>query len=117
MNYVRKHKELEAVLRNLGGKSPEMMEHFGKLHKSTCKSGDVPNKYKELIALGIAISIRCNDCISYHMNDVIRAGATNQEIIETINVAVLMGGGPALMYATHAYEAMNEFRQEHEMNT
>jgi len=116
MNYVRKHKELETVLRSLGGASPEMMEHFGKLHRSTCKSGEVPNKYKELIALGIAISIRCNECISYHMNDAIRAGATDQEILETINVSVLMGGGPALMYATHAYEAMKEFREEHQLN-
>jgi len=44
--------------------------------------------------------------------DAIKAGATDEEILETIGVSVLMGGGPALMYATHAYEAMKEFREE-----
>lgn len=114
MSYVSKHKELVGVLRHLGGDSPEMLDAFGKLHKSTSKGGTVPAKYKELIALGISISIRCNECISYHMNDVIKAGATDEEIVETIGVSVLMGGGPALMYATHAYEAMKEFRAEAE---
>ena len=112
MNYVDKHKELVGVLRHLGGDAPDMMDAFSKLHKSASRPGEVPVKYKELIALGISMSIRCNECISYHMNDAIKAGATYEEILETIGVSVLMGGGPALMYATHAYEAMKEFREE-----
>lgn len=117
MDYVKKHKELLSVLRSLGGDSPDMLMQFDKLHEVTNQPGEVPTKYKELIALGISISIRCEECISYHMNDVIKAGATDQEILETINVSVLMGGGPALMYATHAYEAMKEFRKESQSNS
>jgi len=110
MNYTDKYEHIKSVLRKLGRDSPDMMQHFGALHKSSIKAGSLPNKTKELIALGISISIRCNECIIYHLNDAMRAGATEGEILETINVAVMMGGGPALMYATHAYEAMKEIR-------
>ncbi len=110
MSYTEQYDHIKSVLRKLGGVSPDMIQHFGALHKSSTKSGALPNKTKELIALGISISIRCNECITYHLNDVIKAGATDEEIIETINVSVMMGGGPALMYATHAYEALREFR-------
>lgn len=111
MDYTSQHKHLKSVLRRLGGESPEMMKHFSALHKSSTESGVLPNKTKELIALGISISIRCNDCIIYHLSDAIDAGATDKEIMETINVSVMMGGGPALMYATHAYEALHEMRK------
>ena len=110
MSYIEQYKHIKSVLRKLGGDSPDMIQDFGTLHKSSTKSGSLPNKTKELIALGISISIRCNECITYHLNDVIEAGATDEEIIETINVSVMMGGGPALMYATHAYEALHEMR-------
>ena len=110
MKYQEQYKHVKSVIRKLGGESQEMLEHFSSLHKVSVKSGDIPNKYKELIALGISISIRCNECIVYHLNDALKAGATDNEIIETINVSVMMGGGPALIYATHAYEALHEIR-------
>ena len=110
MSYTKQYNHIKTVLRKLGGDSPEMMQHFGALHKASTKAGALPNKTKELIALGISISIRCSECITYHLNDAVRAGATDDEIIETINVSVMMGGGPALMYATHAYEALHEIR-------
>jgi AhpD family alkylhydroperoxidase len=66
-------------------------------------------KIKELIALGIGIAVRCDGCIAYHVHDALRAGATHQEIVETIGVAVLMGGGPAAMYGSEALEALEQF--------
>jgi len=110
MSYIEKYNDINTVLRKLGGDSPQMMTHFGALHKSSVEAGALANKTKELIALGISISIRCNECIVYHLHDAISAGATDDEIIETINVSVMMGGGPALMYATHANEALQEIR-------
>lgn len=110
MTYNEQYTKMKAVLRKLGHDSPEMMLHFGNLHTTATKDGVLPNKTKELIAVGISISIRCNECITYHINDAITAGASDEEILETINVSVMMGGGPALMYATHAYEALKEIR-------
>ncbi len=50
--------------------------------------------------------------IAYHVHDALRAGATRQEIVETIGVAMMMGGGPATMYGCHAFEALDQFETE-----
>ncbi|MDF1697971.1 MAG: carboxymuconolactone decarboxylase family protein [Saprospiraceae bacterium] len=110
MKYQEQYTHVKSVIRKLGGECQDMMEHFSNLHKSSVQEGAIPNKYKELIALGISISIQCNECIVYHLNDAINAGATDEEIMETISVSVMMGGGPALIYATHAYEALQELK-------
>jgi AhpD family alkylhydroperoxidase len=69
-------------------------------------------KHKELIATGIAIAARCNGCIGAHVAAALKAGATKQELIETIDVAVLMGGGPAIIYGTQALAAVEELSAE-----
>ena len=71
--------------------------------------GALSTKTKELIALSIAISVRCDGCIAFHVHDAIAAGADRQEIAEAIGVAVLMGGGPAVVYGAEALEALRQF--------
>jgi AhpD family alkylhydroperoxidase len=56
-----------------------------------------------------SIAARCDGCIAYHVHDALKAGATRKEIVETIGVAVLMGGGPATVYGAEAFEALNQF--------
>ena len=72
------------------------------------------SKTKELISLGIAITVRCEGCISYHVHDALKAGATAEEIVETIGVAILMGGGPAMVYGCEALEALEQFLTQDE---
>ena len=57
------------------------------------------------------MAIQCDDCIAFHTNSALKAGATKEEIIEVLGVTVFMGGGPALMYATHVMEAVDELQQ------
>ena len=64
---------------------------------------------KQLIALGIGISAHCEGCIAYHVHDAVRAGASRQEILETLGIAIMMGGGPAVVYACQALEALDQF--------
>ena len=61
------------------------------------------------MALAIAIVVRCDGCIAFHVHDAVRSGATEAEVNETIGVAVFMGGGPAAIYATEARRAYEEF--------
>lgn len=110
MSYVSKLKNVKSALEEINERAPDIMQTFGPLHKASVKDGSMSNKTKELIALGISITIRCDDCISYHLHDAVKAGATDEEVFETIHVAVCMGGGPSLMYGTHAYEALKEIR-------
>jgi AhpD family alkylhydroperoxidase len=66
---------------------------------------------KELIALAIAISVRCEDCISLHIHDAIKAGASREEIMETVGVAIFMGGRPAVIYGAEALDALEQFEE------
>jgi len=108
-NYVDYHKHLEERLAQLGRDLPGPMSGFARLHKKSVEEGALSARVKELMALAISIAVRCEGCIAYHVHDAIAAGATRQELLETIGVALMMGGGPALMYAAHAQDAIEQF--------
>ncbi len=108
-NHPEHYEHLRNLMGKLGKKIPGPMGGFGELHKASVSEGALTTKIKELIALGIAITVRCDGCIAFHVHDALRAGASHEEIAETIGVAVLMGGGPAVMYGCEAYEAMEQF--------
>jgi AhpD family alkylhydroperoxidase len=101
--------ELGEQIRKLRKGVPETMAAYAQLHKATTAPGVLDKKTKELIALGIGVAIRCDGCIAYHVRDALRAGATREEILETIGVSVLMGGGPAVMSGAEAVAAMEQF--------
>jgi AhpD family alkylhydroperoxidase len=108
-NYPELHRELQLVLGKLAKELPGPMGGFGRLHKEATQAGALATKTKELMALAISIVARCESCIAFHVHDALRAGATRQEVLETIGVAVMMGGGPASMYACEAYDALQQF--------
>lgn len=82
---------------------------FRDLHNSALENGALSTKDKELIALAIGVSKQCNDCIGFHVKAAIAAGATREEVAETVNVCVVMNGGPGYMYGVKALEAFNQF--------
>ena len=88
------------------------MAPFMQLHRISSRDGTLSGKVKELIALGIAICVRCDGCITFHVHDAIRTGASQSEIVETIGVAILMGGAPSVIYGSQALEALKEFEAE-----
>lgn len=105
------YQELNSWMEKLGHVMPGVMQGFGALHEASLKSGALDGKVKELIALGIAITVRCDGCISYHVHDAMKAGATEQEIAETVSVAILMGGGPSVVYGIEAMQAFQQYQQ------
>jgi AhpD family alkylhydroperoxidase len=89
--------------------SPDLMKDFMALHKECMSDGALNKKVKEVIALGIAICIKCDGCIAFHVHDALKAGARHDEIICTIGVAIIMGGGPSVVYGSLALDALKEF--------
>ena len=108
-DYVEYHKHLEERLEQLGHELPGPMTGFSRLHKKAVEDGALSARTKELMALAVSIAVHCEGCIAYHVHDALAASATRQELLETIGVAVMMGGGPALMYAAHALDAVEQF--------
>lgn len=88
---------------------PEAAKGFGDLAKAAIASGALDSKTKELIALAIGITARCDGCLAYHARAAARLGATREEIIETIGVSVYMGGGPSMIYGAEALAAFDAF--------
>lgn len=111
-NYPEHYEQLQALIGRLRNEIPDTMAGFGALHKGATKAGAVDTKTKELIALGIAVAVRCDGCIAFHVHDALEAGASREEIMEAVGVAVLMGGGPALMYGAEALAALDQFQPE-----
>lgn len=112
MNYIDYNTKIKNLMADLGKEIPGTMGNFSKLHEAAIKDNALSSKTKELIALGIAITVRCNGCIAFHVNDALKAGAGREEILETIGVAVLMGGGPSVVYGSEALEALNQYQDK-----
>ncbi len=100
---------LSAELRNLRGGAPEVMKAFSAIAQSALNQGALDTKTKELIALGISVAVRCDDCIAFHVKAAVDRGATREEILETLGMAIYMGAGPSAMYASHALSAYTQF--------
>ncbi len=88
---------------------PETLHAFGELGRAAQAPGALDRKTKELIALAIAVSGRCDGCIGYHARGAARAGASRNEVAEALGVAIQMGGGPAVDYAVDALRAFDQF--------
>ena len=109
-DYVKIRKQLDEELTRLGSELPGPMSGFARLHRKGVEDGALNRKTKEMMAVAISIAVGCEGCIAYHTHDAIQAGATREELVETIGVAILMGGGPASIYATYAMQAIEQLK-------
>jgi AhpD family alkylhydroperoxidase len=109
-SYTEQMKHIRGYTGKLSKVLPDVMKNFYALSKASSTAGVLDAKTKELIALAISVATHCDDCIAFHTSSALKAGATQAEILEMLGVAVFMGGGPALMYATHVMEAVEELQ-------
>jgi AhpD family alkylhydroperoxidase len=110
-NFKNQAQEVLNFIGTLSNENPKIAEGFVTMHKAVGEDKFLSVKIKELISLGIAICVRCEGCIAFHVKDAIGAGATKEEIVETIGVAIVMGGGPSVVYGNKAYKAMQEMME------
>lgn len=91
-------------LKQLGSHRPDAMRAFQDLSQAAFGEGDIPSKYKELIAVAVAVSKQCTYCIESHRGAAIKAGATETELAEAIFIASAIGAGAAVTHGTHLIE-------------
>ncbi len=108
-NFPEIQQSVAAGMGRLGAAAPGVMAGFGAMHKAAMADGALAARHKELMAVAIAIAMRCDGCIAFHVKDALEAGATREELLETIGVAVVMGGGPSVVYGVEAQEALEQF--------
>jgi AhpD family alkylhydroperoxidase len=88
---------------------PGTMQAFGKMGEAAKSGNALDLKTKEFVALGVAISTRCDHCIGYHARNLVRLGASRDEVSEVLSMAAYMGGGPAINYGSKALQAFDQF--------
>lgn len=109
MDYPARYNQLQSEIAALAKEAGGAVGGFSRMHTAAVSAGALDKKTKELLSLAIGIAVHCDDCIAYHVHDALAAGATRAEIVETLGVAIMMGGGPGLMYACQAFEALDQF--------
>ena len=95
-------KENLAKIKKMNDLAPEVMKAFWAFDKAAVAEGVIPVKYKELIAVAVAVTTQCPYCIDIHANNARKAGASEAEIVEATMVAASLRAGGAVTHATHA---------------
>jgi AhpD family alkylhydroperoxidase len=95
-------KENLSRLKKVNELAPEVMKAFWAFDKAAVADGAIPVKYKELIAVAVAVTTQCPYCIDIHTGNARRAGATDAELTEAAMVAAALRAGGAVTHATHA---------------
>jgi AhpD family alkylhydroperoxidase len=89
-------------LKKMDGLAPEVMKAFWAFDKAAVADGAIPVKYKELIAVAVALTTQCPYCIDIHSGNARTAGASEAELAEAAMVAAALRAGAAVTHATHA---------------
>ena len=87
----------------MGQLAPEAMAGFKALDEKALAAGAIPKKYKELMAIAVALTTQCPYCIQVHRKAALAAGATEAELAETVFVASALRAGAALTHGTHLF--------------
>lgn len=103
---------LSGALKPLRGGAPETLSAFSAMAKAALEPNALDTKTKELIALAVSVATRCDGCIAFHAQAAVKHGATRDEVLETMSMAIYMGAGPSVMYAAQALEAFDQFAQK-----
>ena len=96
----------------LGIGNPGIMQGMGALKKAAQSKGALDEKTRELIALAIAATTRCEACIATHVDLAVKAGATRDELLEALAMTVLLNAGAATVYTSYILEAFDQFSEK-----
>ena len=91
-------------LRKMATLAPTAWPAFQAFDRAALADGAVPAKYKELMAVAVALTTQCPYCIEIHAKKARQAGANEQELVETTLVAAALRAGGAMTHGTHALE-------------
>ena len=107
---TRKYRtELNDIILNSGFND---FKKFFALDNKAYIDGALPAKTKELMGLVASMVLRCNDCIFYHIDRSIQEGASREELYESFNIALIVGGSIVIPHLRYAFEIMNEIFEE-----
>ena len=115
LNWNEYRQQLAAGVKEVGQLSSDTVKGYVELSSAGQKKDLLGTKVRELIALAVAVTARCDGCIAIHSEAAIRRGASKEEIAEALGVAIAVNAGAALVYSTRVMDAVKEY--PHEVST
>jgi AhpD family alkylhydroperoxidase len=112
LNWNEYRGQLAAGVKELGQLSSDTIRGYVELSSAGQKKDLLGAKTRELIALAVAVTARCDGCIAVHSEAAIRRGASKEEIAEALGVAIAVNAGAALVYSTRVMDAVREYPHE-----
>lgn len=100
--------DISTYMAKLRQEIPDVMNGFSAMAKAATQDGALDKKQKELIALALGVAARCDGCIGFHVQTLVKLQMTREELLEVLGMAIYMGGGPSLMYAADALRAFEQ---------
>lgn len=107
MDWNDNRTHLLANVGKLAALTPDTVKGYMTASAAGSRTGRLDERTRQLIALAVAVTTRCDGCISIHANEAAKAGATREELAEALGVAVAMNAGAALVYSTRTLEAFD----------
>lgn len=106
LDWIGYKKQLSGAIGHLGSLSPDVVKGYQTLAKAGEKTGKLDAKTRELISLAVAVTTRCDGCITFHTDAALKAGATEEEIVEALGVAIDLNAGAALVFSARVLDAV-----------
>lgn len=110
MDWVAYRKELMGRIGDIAAITPDTVKGYQTLSGAAEKTGRLDAKTRELISLAVAVTTRCDGCITVHSAEALKQGATREEIADALGVAIAMNAGAALVYSARAMDAVNAYQ-------
>jgi AhpD family alkylhydroperoxidase len=104
-------KQLMAGVGSLAKLTPDSVRGYQVVSNANAKTTLLGEKVRQLISLAVAVTTRCDGCITVHTDLALKAGATREEIAEALGVAVAMNTGAAIVYSVRAMDAVAAHQQ------
>jgi AhpD family alkylhydroperoxidase len=105
MDWISYRDQMNAAVREISTANPDIVRAYVGFSAANAKSTHLDAKTRELIALGVAVSLRCDGCINAHTDAALKAGASKEEIIDALGVAIMVNAGAALVYSARTIDA------------
>jgi len=99
--------QIRVAVQEISAANPELVKAYAGLHHANSKSAHLDAKTRELIALAVSVTLRCDGCINAHTDAAVKAGATKEEMIDAMGVAIMVNAGATMVYSARAIDALD----------
>ena len=109
LNWLDYRKQLAGRIGEFAKLSPDTVKGYQALSKAGAATGHLDAKTRELIALAVSVTTRCDGCITVHTAEAVKLGASRDEIAEALGVAVALNAGAAMVYSARTLDAVDAY--------